>query len=116
MEELYTFNPKAFWSQFRKEHFAFWMACLYLILQYFDPLRIYSSLEALPLDKITIGLALLTLPMDPRRRWVKDSTNVWISLFAIVLVIASALAIYPEISWKNWYNFFNWYVIYFLII
>lgn len=116
MEELYTFNPKALWRQLRKEHFAFWMACLYLMLQYFDPLRIYPLLDALPLDKVTIGLALLTLPMDPRKRWVRDSTNVWISLFAIVIVLASAFATYPSISWKNWYNFFNWYVIYFVII
>jgi len=116
MEKLYTLNPKAFWNQLRKEHFAFWMACLYLMLQYLDPLRIYPSLDALPLDKVTIGLALLSLPMDPRKRWVRDSTNIWISLFAVVILISSALATYPSISWKNWYNFFNWYVIYFFII
>lgn len=116
MESLYTFSPRALWNQFRKEHFAFWMVCLYLILQYLDPLRIYPVLENLPLDKVTIGLALLGLPIDPRRRWVRDSTNVWISAFAVVIVISSAFAVYPAISWKNWYNFFNWYVIYFVII
>jgi putative inorganic carbon (HCO3(-)) transporter len=116
MEKLYTLNPKALWSQFRKEHLAFWMTAFYFTLQYLDPLRIYSALDALPLDKVTIGLALLSLPMDPRKRWVRDSTNIWISLFAVVIVIASAFATYPAISWKNWYNFFNWYVIYFVII
>jgi putative inorganic carbon (HCO3(-)) transporter len=116
MESLYTFNPKALWRQFRKEHFSFWMICLYLVLQYFDPLRIYSALDVLPLDKVTIGLALLSLPMDPHRGWVRDSTNVWISLFAMVIVIACVFATYPSISWDNWYNFFNWYVIYFVII
>jgi putative inorganic carbon (HCO3(-)) transporter len=116
MEELYTLNPKALWKQLRNEHFAFWMACLYLGLQYFDPLRIYHSLEAIPLDKVAIGLALLALPMDPRRRWVRDSTNVWITLFALVIVISCAVATYPPISWDNWFKFFNWYVIYFLII
>jgi putative inorganic carbon (HCO3(-)) transporter len=116
MQKLYTFNPKTLWDQFRKEHFAFWMACLYLMLQYFDPLRIYPSLDALPLDKVTVGLAMLSFPMDPRRRWVRDSTNIWISLFLVVIVISSTFATYPAISWKNWYNFFNWYVIYFVII
>lgn len=116
MEELYTLNPKALWRQFRKEHFAFWMACLYLVLQYFDPLRIYHHLDGLPLDKAAIALALLALPMDPTRRWVRDSTNMWIILFAIVIVIACSVAIYPAISWSNWFKFFNWVVIYFLII
>ena len=49
MEKLYTLNPKALWAQFKKEHFAFWMICAYLILQYFDPLQIYPSLKSLPL-------------------------------------------------------------------
>lgn len=92
------------------------MACLYLVLQYFDPLRIYESLAVVPLDKIAIGLALLALPTDPRRRWVRDPTNVWITLFAVVIVMSSAFATYPSISWSRWYDFFNWYVIYFLII
>lgn len=116
MEKLYTLNPKALWSQLRKEHFAFWMTCLYLVLQYFDPLRIYRALDSLPMDKIVIGLAMLSLPMDPRRRWVRDATNVWMTAFWLTTIAASAFAIFPAISWKHWYDFFNWYVIYFLII
>lgn len=116
MEELYTLNPKALWRQFRKEHLAYWMTCSYLFLQYFDPLRIYHSLDGLPLDKVTIGLALLALPMDPCRRWVRDSTNVWITVFGGVIILSCALAIYPSISWSRWFEFFGWYIIYFLII
>ena len=116
MEKLYTLNPKALWSQFRKEHFSFWMLCAYLILQYFDPLRIYSAISSVPLDKIVLGLAILTLPMDPRRGWVRDWTNVWMTVFWLVTIIASAFATYPAISWSHWFDFFGWYVIYFLII
>lgn len=116
MERLYTLNPKALWAQFRKEHFAFWMVCFYLFLQYFDPLRIYATLSSLPLDKVAICMALLSLPMDPRRRWVRDSTNIWMTLFLAIIFIASAVAIYPSISWSHWFDFVDWYVIYFLII
>jgi O-antigen ligase len=116
MEQLYTLNPKALWSQFRKEHFAFWMLCAYLILQYFDPLRIYSLLSSVPMDKIVIGLAVCALPLDPRRRRVSDATNVWMTLFWLVTIVSSAFATYPAISWSHWFDFFNWYVIYFLII
>ena len=116
MEKLYTLNPLALWRQFRNEQFAFWMASLYMVLQYFDPLRIYSFLSVVPLDKVAVGLALLTLPMDKERRWVRDSTNVWVTLFAIVIAISCVFATYPAISWSKWYDFFNWYVIYFLII
>ena len=116
MEKLYTLNPKAIWGQFRKEHFAFWMVCFYLFLQYFDPLQIYHSLSSLPLDKVAIGLAFLALPLDPCRRRVRDATNVWMTLFLAVILVSSTLAIYPAISWSRWFAFVNWYVIYFLII
>lgn len=116
MDKLYTLSPKVLWAQFKKESFAFWMVCCYLILQYFDPLQIYHELAFLPLDKVAIALALLTLPMDPLRRWVHDSTNIWITIFLIVIIISSSLAIYPSISWSNLYYLVDWYVIYFLII
>jgi len=116
MDKLYTLNPKALWAQMKTEHFAFWMICAYLILQYFDPLRIYSGLDSLPLDKITIGLAVLALPMDPHRHWVRDATNVWMTLFLVVILLSSALAIYPAISWSHWFDFVGWYLIYFLVI
>ena len=116
MDKLYTLSPKALWSQFRQEHFAFWMLCFYLILQYFDPVNIYAHLDVLPWDKIVLGLTVLAWPMDPRRRWVRDSTNVWMTLFLLVTIVASAFATYPAISWSHWFDFLDWYVIYFLII
>lgn len=116
MEKLYTLNPKALWAQFRKEHFAFWMICAYLILQYFDPLQIYPALAALPLDKVVLIVAALALPMDPCRRRVQDATNILMTLFLVVILVSSALALYPAISWHHWFDFVGWYVIYFLII
>src|SRR5215469_11908334 len=98
MDKLYTLSPKALWSQFRREHFAFWMLCAYLILQYFDPVKIYTHLDVLPWDKITLGLTVLAWPMDPARRWVRDPTNILITLFLGVIILASAFATYPAIS------------------
>jgi putative inorganic carbon (hco3(-)) transporter len=116
MEKLYTLSPKALWSQFRQEHFAFWMLCFYLMFQYFDPAGIYQQLDVVPLDKIVLGLTVLSWPMDSRKRWVRDSTNIWMTLFLAVIIVASAFATYPAISWSHWFDFVDWYVIYFLII
>lgn len=116
MDSLYTLNPKALWAQFRREPFAFWMVCFYLFIQYFDPQQIYHRLDFVPWDKIAVGLAILSLPLDPARRRVRDSTNVWMTLFLVVILLSSALATYPEISWKHWFDFVGWYATYFLII
>jgi putative inorganic carbon (HCO3(-)) transporter len=116
MNRLYTLNPKTLWEQLKREHLAFWAVCLFFVVQYFDPQQIYPRLDFLPWDKIAVGLAVLALPSDPNRRWVKDSTNVWLTLFALVIIVASYLAIYPEVSWKYLFDFLNWYLLYFLII
>ena len=116
MNKLYTLNPRALWAQFRREHFAFWMVCLYFVIQYFDPQEIYPRLNFIPWDKVSIGLAVLAWPTDPKRGRVKDATNVWMTLFLIAITIACEFATYPAISWEHWFDFFNWYVIYFLIV
>ena len=116
MEKLYTLNPRALWSQFRKENFAFWMICLYLIMEYVRPQSIYPGLDFLPWDKVFLGLALLGMPFDPHRCWVRDSTNWWMSWFLVVIIVASILATFSSISWSHWFDFVGWYVIYFLII
>jgi len=116
MDKLYTLNPRALWSQFRKEHFAFWMICFYMIMEYVRPQSIYPDLDFLPWQKVFVGLAVLALPMDPHRSRVRDPTNGWMTLFLIVLIAASTFATYPSISWSHWFDFFGWYVIYFLII
>ena len=116
MDALYSFNPLALWRQFKKEHFAFKMACLYLILEYVRPQSIHPVLNFLPWDKIVIGLAVLALPFDPGRHRVRDATNIWMSLFGAVIIVASTFAMFPSISWSRWFDFFGWYAIYFLII
>jgi putative inorganic carbon (HCO3(-)) transporter len=116
MDKLYTLNPRALWSQFRKEHFAFWMICVYLIMEYVRPQSIYPGLDILPWDKVFLGLAALALPMDPHRCRVRDATNWWMTLFLVVIIAASTFATFPSISWSHWFDLFGWYVIYFLII
>ncbi len=116
MRKLYTLNPLALWAQFKREHFAFWMVCLYLIMEYVRPQSIYHHLDVIPWDKVTIGLAVLALPLDSARRWVRDPTNLWMTLFLIVILLSSVFATFPSISWNHWFDFVGWYAIYFLII
>ena len=116
MDALYSMNPAALWRQFKKEPFVFKMACLYLILEYVRPQSIHPDLDFLPWDKIVIGLAVLALPFDPDRHRARDATNIWMSLFGVVIIVASTFAMFPAVSWSRWFDFFGWYAIYFLII
>ena len=89
---------------------------MYLVLEYFRPQSIYHALDFLPWDKFALALAVLAWPFDRSRGRVRSPTNFWITVFGAVLVISSAFAMFPAISWANWFDFFGWYVIYFLII
>lgn len=115
MNKLYTLNPKALWAQLKQESFAFWMVCLYLVMEYVRPQSIYHHLDVLPWDKVIIGLAVLTLPLDPARHRVRDPANLWMTVFLVVILVSSAFATFPAISWSHWFDFVGWYAIYFLI-
>lgn len=116
MIKVYTLNLADLWRQLKREHFAFWMVCIYFFTQYFDPQQIYHRLDFIPWDKVAFGLAVLALPFDPHRHRVRDSTNVWITLFLIVIILSSEFATYPTIAWSHFFDFFGWYALYFIII
>lgn len=115
-EDLYRFEWKALWSQFKSEHFSFWMICIYFVLEYVRPQSIIPALDVLPWDKVIVGLTTIGLLADPGKRWVKNQVNVWMTLFLGVILTSSALAFFPTVSWPHWFDFFGWYAIYFLII
>lgn len=116
LDNLYNLSPKALWAQLKKEHFSFWMLCAYFILEYVRPQSIIPSLDVLPWDKIVVALTTMALLADPHASWVRDRTNVLMTLFLGVIVASSAFAFFPSVSWAHWFDFFGWYAIYFLII
>lgn len=116
MDKLYALRLRSIWTTFWKEHFSYWMVCLYLIFEYVRPQAILPALDVLPWEKVFIGLAALGLVADRQRRWVRDQANVWITLFLLAILLSTLFAEYPGVSISHWFDFFSWYLIYFLII
>lgn len=100
----------------REEAFSFWMMCGYLIVEYVRPQSIFPALDVLPWGKIFLILAMLGLLTQRRFRLVSDPANVLMTIFLAVILMASYLAIYPDVSWFHWFDFVGWYLIYFLIV
>jgi len=116
MDGLYRLSFKAIWTQFKQEHFSFWMICAYLFFQYFEPQSIYPALDVVPWDKVIVGLTVISVLVDPQKRWVRNPANIWMTLFLGVIIASCFTAVFPTVSWSHWFDFFDWYVIYFLII
>lgn len=116
MEDLYALRPAGIWRQFKKEGFAFWMICGYLVVEYVRPQSIHPQIDILPWAKTFLVLALVGWLAEPRKKWVSDPTNFWMAAFLGVITLSCFTAYWPAVSWSNYHQFFNWFVIYFLII
>jgi putative inorganic carbon (HCO3(-)) transporter len=116
IEDLYDLRFRAFFGILRNEHFSFWMICGYFIIEYVRPQSILPVTNILPWAQVFLILASIGLVLDPQRSWVRDSTNVWMTLFLVVIIASSVTATYPSISWAHYFDFLGWYVIYFLMI
>ena len=104
------------WNGALRESFAFWMLCGYLVVEYVRPQSIMPSLDFLPWGKVALLLAMVGLLLEKKARFVSDPANLLMTMFLLTLVASSTLAVYPDISWDHWFNFFGWYVIYFLVV
>jgi len=116
VETLYSLRLRDLWRVARQQHFSFWMICCYLFIEYVRPQSIVKALDVLPWAKLFLCLSAVSLLMDRNRKWVADPANKWITLFLLAIIASSATALYPEMAWPHFMDFFGWYVIYFLII
>jgi putative inorganic carbon (HCO3(-)) transporter len=116
MQGFYSLKLRAFLSHMKREHFSFWMICGYVFVEYVRPQSIIPSLAFLPWAQILLVLTLIGLMLDPKKSWVSDAANGWLTLFLLLILASSALAIYPQLSWPRIMDFFGWYLIYFLLI
>lgn len=116
MVAFYRLDVRQIWLQFLREPLYFWMLCGYIVVEYVRPQSIIPALDVLPWAKVFLSFALIGLLSDRRVRWVADSANTLMTTFLFVILLASAFAIYPQVSWSKWFDFVGWFVIYFLII
>lgn len=107
---------RSIWRGLLDESFAFWMICGYLVVEYVRPQSILPALDFLPWGKVVLALALIGLATERRTRLVSDPANTILTLFLLSLVASTVFAQYPKVSMEHWFDFFGWYLIYFLVI
>jgi len=116
INDFYAFKIGAMWNYCRGQHFSFWMICCYLFVEFVRPQSIFPALNFLPWAMLFILFSAVGAFLDKSVSWVSVSANKWMILLSITVVISVAAAFYPEISKKRFMDFFNWVIIYFLII
>jgi O-antigen ligase len=116
MEDFRALKFKSILNHFCKEDFSFWMICGYLFIEYVRPQSIIPALDVLPWAQLFILLSFSGCLIDRSVTWVSDSTNKWMVIFLILIILSIVNATYPDISRKHFKDFYVWFFVYFLII
>lgn len=116
IEEFYFLKLKNIWTFFKGQHFSFIMICCYLFFEYARPQAIFPFIDFLPWAQLFLIGSLAGAVVDRSVKWVSSPINVFMILFAIIILISSLNAVYPKISQDHYIDFYSWFVVYFLII
>ena len=116
MIRLYRMDIKYMIRVIRAEGWAFFFICVYLFFEYVRPQSIYGWLDILPWDQVNLALALLFFLGEKRKVVATHPLNKLMGLYFAVVLLSSALSRYPSVSFSHLYLFYNWLIIYFLIV
>ncbi len=114
-EAMASLKFSAIWSGFWAEPWSFKWTCLYVFFEYVRPQQVYDSLQGPPYALFCIGAAVLTFALEGLHFRSKSVMN-WLMLaFTIVVLLSSAFASYPEVSFSKLNTYVNWIVAFVLI-
>lgn len=103
------------WRAFWAEPWSFKWLCLYVFFEYVRPQQIYPILQFLPWAKLTIAAACLALIAEGLVIRSKTIANWLLLLFAVVVLLSSALAYVPSIAFDKIDVMANWLIVFFLL-
>lgn len=114
--DLTSLKLRDIWAFFKSQDILFWLINLYLFFEYVRPQTMYPVLDVVPYNFIIILLTLFLLLTRQKIKLVGNVENRLLFCFSVVVLLSSALAISPQISFAKMSIFISWVLIYFLII
>ncbi|PHQ26360.1 hypothetical protein CLH62_01815 [Marinobacter guineae] len=115
-ERLYRMDLKYIVQTIRAEGWAFIFICTYLFFEYVRPQSIWTWLDVLPWVPMLLGGALIALFVDQKRQAAPHVLNKLMVLYFGVVILSSVFSQYPSVSFGRLWTFYNWFIIYFLIV
>ena len=116
MDDLYTCKPGKIWQQLKNEHLSFWFLCMYLFFEYVRPQSIYKSLDFFPWAFFCISLAFLLSFAEKGRNKSGNIINKLLVIYAVIVFLSGVFAVNSDISFDNFWYFYNWIFIFFVIV
>lgn len=99
----------------RREPVSFWLACVYIVLEYVRPQQIYPAIDVIPWAQATILAALAASALENGRLRFATPVTGGVIAFLAVVVLSSITAFDPSRAWGEFAMFGSWVVIYIMI-
>jgi len=117
MNDLYAIKIKSIYSYVISEHLPFILICAYLFFEYVRPQSIYAGLDILPWSFLILLMTVISVPVASLPRYKSSHPlNKLMVVYLVVVILSSTFSYLPSVSWGSFRMFFDWFLIYFLII
>ncbi|HEX2188292.1 MAG TPA: O-antigen ligase family protein, partial [Longimicrobiaceae bacterium] len=114
--DVWSATPRAIWAFVRKEPAGFWFLNLYFFFEYVRPQSIYSAINVAPWAQIFLLLSLASLFMAKKPLRFPTVAAAMLVVYSLVLVASSVTAWSPEASFAMYTRYFNWVLIFILVV
>lgn len=117
MEQLYSINIRHLVSTIKNEGYPFIFVCTYLFFEYVRPQSIYTQIDILPWGPIIISIAIVSAFI--KREYINKPVHILNKLivaYAAVVLLSSFFSTFPDVSFSHWRTFFDWFIVYFMIV
>ncbi|MDL1979812.1 MAG: O-antigen ligase family protein [Deltaproteobacteria bacterium] len=116
MDKLYCINIRYIYETIKKEGWPFIVISTYLFFEYVRPQSIYTWLDILPWSQLILILTIISLFFEKDRYSTGTILNKLMIAYALVVLLSAFFSQYPDISFSRLRTFFDWLLIYFLIV
>lgn len=116
MNKLYSINIRHIYETIKNEGWPFIFICTYLFFEYVRPQSIYTWLDVIPWPQIILILTVISLFFEKDRYSTGTILNKLMIVYAVVVLLSSLMSTYPGASFSRLRTFFDWFIIYFLIV
>lgn len=116
MNKLYQLKFGEIKGFISRQKASYWLILIYIIFEYLSPQMMYPAIDIIPWGKFILITTAILIALDGTGFTVKNSSNVLINTFFIVVLLSSCFALIPEISFFRLKEFIVLILVYYLIV
>lgn len=116
MDKLYSINIRYLYETIKNEGWPFIFICIYLFFEYVRPQSIYTSMDVLPWSQLILILNIISVFFEKDIYFSGTILNKLMIAYALLVLLSAFFSQYPDISFSKLRTFFDWFLIYFLIV